>query len=127
LPYHSAQISFQKEGQTFHFHSTRKGNANTPISFKGKYAPVSEIYFPKKGTVDHWLTERYCLYSSSDGVNIYCGEIHHRPWPLQKAAIEIVRNTLFTAFHFDLSEVKPIAHFSTGVDSLMWNIKKEFS
>ncbi|MFC6602234.1 YqjF family protein [Ectobacillus funiculus] len=127
LPYHSAQISFQKEGQTFHFHSTRKGNANTPISFKGKYAPVSEIYFPKKGTVDHWLTERYCLYSSNDGVNIYCGEIHHRPWPLQKAAIEIVRNTLFTAFHFDLSEVKPIAHFSTGVDSLMWNIKKEFS
>lgn len=124
LPYHSAQISIRKEGKTFHCHSIRKGNANTPILFEGKYVPVSEVFFPKEGTLEHWLTERYCLYSSNNGVNIYCGEIHHQPWPLQKAKIEIVRNTLFTPFHFDLSEVKPIAHYSTGVDSLMWNIKK---
>lgn len=124
LPYHSSQIFFQKEEQKFHCHSIRKGNENTPISFKGKYAPVSEVYFPKEGTLDHWLIERYCLYSSNNGINIYCGDIHHRPWPLQKAKIELVKNTLFTPFHFDLFEEKPIAHFSIGVDSLIWNIKK---
>ncbi|MGG1677746.1 YqjF family protein [Neobacillus sp. NRS-1170] len=124
LPYYSSEISFQKEGQSFQCQSVRKGNANTIISFKGKYFPVSEVYFPKEGTLDHWLTERYCLYSSTNGVNIYCGEIHHQPWPLQKAEIEIVNNTLFTPFHFDLSEVKPTAYFSEGVDSLIWNIKK---
>ncbi|QJX81113.1 YqjF family protein [Priestia megaterium] len=124
LPYHSAQISFRKEGQTFYCQSTRKGNTNSPISFKGKYAPVSEVYFSKEGTLDHWLTERYCLYSSNNGANIYSGEILHQPWPLQKAEIEIFRNNLFIPFHFNLSEVEPIAHFSIGVDSLIFNIKK---
>ncbi|MGG1398021.1 DUF2071 domain-containing protein [Bacillus salipaludis] len=124
LPYYSAQVSFRKEGQSFHIHSSRNGNFNTPITFKGKYVPVSEVYFPKEGTLDHWLTERYCLYSSNNGDNIYCGEIHHLPWPLQKAEMEIFRNTLLSPFHFDISEVDPIVHFSTGVESLMWNIKK---
>ncbi|MFC4619557.1 YqjF family protein [Camelliibacillus cellulosilyticus] len=124
LPYHSAQISFRKEGRIFHCHSIRKGIGNNSISFEGKYAPVSEVYLSKKGTLDHWLTERYCLFSSKNKVGIYCGEIHHQPWPLQKAEIEVVKNTLFTPFHFDLSEVRPIAYFSTGVDSLMWNIRK---
>ncbi len=124
LPYYSAQISFQKEGQTFQYQSIRKGKTNTPIIFNGKYVPLSEVYFAKKGTLDHWLTERYCLYSTDNGVNIYCGEIHHRPWPLQKAEAEICTNTLFSPFNFDLTEVKPIFHFSKGVDTLIWNIKK---
>ncbi|KKI92857.1 hypothetical protein WQ54_06630 [Bacillus sp. SA1-12] len=124
LPYHSAEISFRKEGQTFHCQSRRKGYEHTPIVFKSKYVPISGVYFPKEGTLDHWLTERYCLFSSHNGINIYCGEIHHRPWPLQKAEIELGINTLFTPYQFDLSGVNPIAHFSTGVDSLMWNIKK---
>lgn len=124
LPYHSAKISFGKQGQTFYCHSIRKENGNTPVSFKGQYGPISEVYYPKEGTLDHWFTERYCLYSSNNGVNIYCGEIHHRPWPLQKAEIEVDKNTLFTSYQFDLSEIKPLAHFSTGVDSLMWNIKR---
>ncbi|MBS4174515.1 DUF2071 domain-containing protein [Bacillus sp. FJAT-49736] len=124
LPYKSAQISLRKEKQTYSFQSIRKGNENPSISFKGEFGPVSEVYYAKEGTLDHWLTERYCLYSSNNVGNIYCGEIHHRPWPLQKAEIEMVRNTLFIPFNLDFPKVKPIAHFSTGVDSLMWNIKK---
>ncbi|AIE61245.1 YqjF family protein [Bacillus methanolicus] len=124
LPYYSAQISFQKKGQTFHCKSIRKGKTNTPIIFNGNYVPLSEVYFAKEGTLDHWLTERYCLYSTDNGANIYCGEIHHRPWPLQKAETEICTNTLFSPFHFDFTEVKPISHFSKGVDALIWNIKK---
>ncbi|MGV3467279.1 MAG: YqjF family protein [Heyndrickxia sp.] len=124
LPYHSAQIFYQKEGQNFNFHSIRKDNESPSIYLKGQYSPISEVYYAKEGTLDHWLTERYCLYSSNNVASIYCGDIHHQPWPLQKAEIDLVRNTLFTPFNFDFSKVKPIAHFSTGLDSLMWNIKK---
>ncbi|MGG2091983.1 DUF2071 domain-containing protein [Bacillus sp. S13(2024)] len=124
LPYYSAQISFQKEGQTFHCQSMRKEKTNTPITFNGKYVPLSEIYFAKKETLDYWLTERYCFYSTDNKSNIYCSEIHHLPWPLQKVETEIYMNTLFSPFHFDFTEIKPIYHFSKGVDSLIWNIKK---
>lgn len=124
LSYHPAQISIQKEGQTFHYESIRKGKTNTPITCKGTYTPLSDVYFPEKGTLDHWLTERYCLYSTDNKANIYCGEIHHRPWPLQKAETEICMNTLFSPFNFDLTGIKPISHFSKGIDTLIWNIQK---
>ena len=115
---------FEKKDKPFIVKVFVKGRTNPPISFQAKYTPISEVYFPKEGTLDHWLTERYCLYSTNNGVNIYCGEIHHRPWPLQKVEAEISRNTLFTPFKIDLTEVQPIYHFSKGVDTFIWNIKK---
>jgi uncharacterized protein YqjF (DUF2071 family) len=124
LPYHPAQISFQKEGHTIHCQSRRKGKINSKITFNGKFCPLPDVYFTKSTTLEHWLTERYCFYSSDNRGNIYCGEIHHRPWPLQKVKVEIGTNTLFSPFHFDFTDVKPISHFSKGVDSLLWNIKK---
>ena len=52
LPYQSAQVSFQKEGQTFQCQSIRKGKTKIPIAFKGKYAPLSEVYV--KATATTW-------------------------------------------------------------------------
>lgn len=123
LPYHPADISIQKRGQTFYYESIRKGKNSSLVS-KGTYTPVSDIFFPKEGTLDHWLTERYCLYSTNHRDNIYCGEIHHRPWPLQKVETELSRHTLFKPFHIDVSDVQPIYHFSEGLDTLFWNIRK---
>jgi uncharacterized protein YqjF (DUF2071 family) len=127
LPYSFARIRFQKEEQTFHFESIRKWTANSPIKFKGEFIPLPEVYYAQKRMLDHWFIERYCLFSSDKRGNIYCGDIHHCPWPLQKVMTNIKENTLFSPFHFDLTKIKPISHFSRGVDTLFWNIKKEYS
>ncbi|KAA9031579.1 YqjF family protein [Niallia endozanthoxylica] len=124
LPYKKASILFQKDGETCICQSVRKGTIDPSISFGVKYEPTSELYFPKEGTLDYWLTERYCLFSTNNGSNIYSGEIHHQPWPLQKAEAEISKNTLFTPFKMEGVEGKPIYHFSKGLDTLFWNIKK---
>ncbi|MFD0770574.1 YqjF family protein [Bacillus sp. CGMCC 1.60114] len=124
LPYYPAQISFQNEDKTIHCQSIRKGKINTQIAFNGSFIPSPEVNFANTGTIDHWLTERYCLYSADKRGNIYCGEIHHSPWPLQKIETEIGMNTLFSPFHSGLSKEKPISHFSKGIDSLIWNIKR---
>ncbi|WP_338787239.1 DUF2071 domain-containing protein [Metabacillus sp. FJAT-53654] len=124
LPYYPARMSFQNEGKTIHFQSIRKSTTNAQITFSGSFRPSQEVNFANTGTLDHWLTERYCLYSFDNRGNTYCGEIHHPPWPLQKAETQIGMNTLFSPFNIDLSNVKPIAHFSKGFDSLIWNIRK---
>lgn len=124
LPYKAAQISLQNEDPTFFCQSQRNGKSNVPIGFQAKYIPLSRVYLSQKEMFDHWLTERYCFFSTDKRGNIYCGEIHHQQWPLQKVEIEIRRNSLFTPFQFDLSEEKTIAHFSKGLDSLFWNIKR---
>ncbi|MBS4188956.1 DUF2071 domain-containing protein [Bacillus sp. FJAT-49705] len=126
LPYHSANISIKQKDLSFHFESIRKKSKIYPILCKGTFSPLPEVYFPKEGTLDHWLTERYCLFSTNNKGRIFCGEIHHRPWPLQKANSEIYKNNLFSPFKIDLSGVQPISHFSKGVDSLIWNIRKAY-
>lgn len=125
LPYQRTNISYQQEGETFYFESARKSTAvDSPISIQIKYTPLSEVYFPKEGTLDHWLTERYCLFSSNKKGNIFCGEIHHQPWPIQNVKAEINRNTLYTPFKKDNTNLQPLYHFSKGVDTLFWNIKR---
>lgn len=123
LPYHPAKTSIYKEEQSYHCESIRKGSTIKPITLKGKYKPISGVFFPQEGTLDHWLTERYCLYSMKKN-HIYCGEIHHRPWPLQKVETEISQNTMFSTFQWNLSDAPPISHYSKGVDTLIWNIKR---
>ena len=48
LPYQKASISFQKEGQTFHCQSVRKGKTNPPISFQVKYTPCIGSVFSER-------------------------------------------------------------------------------
>ncbi|MBW8348799.1 DUF2071 domain-containing protein [Bacillus sp. IITD106] len=122
VPYHPAKISIQKKKQSYQFESIR--NRNNQIICKGSYTPLSGIYYPENMTLDHWLTERYCFFSNDIKSNIYCLDIHHTPWPLQKAVSDIYTNKLFSPFHFDLTDGTPIFHYSKGVDALVWNIKK---
>ena len=35
----------------------------TDAEFAGEYGPASPPYGAKPGTLEHWLTERYCLYA----------------------------------------------------------------
>ncbi|MCM3568556.1 YqjF family protein [Neobacillus mesonae] len=121
LPYRAADISCRQHDGAFYYESIRKKSPS--VTFKGSYAPSSEVYFSKQGVIDHWLTERYCLYSTDNRKNLYCGEIHHNPWPLQLADSEI-HHTLFSPFQLEPRENKAICHFSKGVDTLFWNIKK---
>ena len=41
------------------------------------------------GTLEHFLTERYCLYTMTRSGEPRRLEIHHKPWPLQTAEAQI--------------------------------------
>lgn len=120
LPYHSADLSIQQKGNAIFYESIRK---NSPVRFEGSCMPKKEMFYPDKGTLDYFLTEKYCFYTTNNHTDIFHGDIHHRPWPLNRAEVHIGRNTLFSPLNLDFSEQAPVAHFSKGVDSLMWNVK----
>lgn len=124
LPYHPAHIAIQQKEQTYHFESNRKSNVNNLICCKGMYTPLRDVFVPEEGTLEYFLTERYCFFSTNNASNIYCLDIHHQPWQLQQAEIEIHFHSLFLTFHIDVSKASPICHFSIGTESLIWNIKK---
>ena len=70
------------------------------------------------GTLDHFLIERFCLYSVAPSGTLVRSEIHHAPWPLQPAEAELEANT-YTPAGLLLSP-DPHVRFSARQDILAW-------
>ncbi|WP_221030506.1 YqjF family protein [Actomonas aquatica] len=117
LPYHHARIDFFETSQGFAFHSTRLGGR---VRFSGIFRATGDSFIADPGSFEHWATERYCLYTRNGRGEIVRAEVHHPPWPLQEATIEIQHNDLFTAAGLTPPKEPPRCHFSTGVDVIAY-------
>ena len=71
------------------------------------------------GSIEHFLSERYCLYSTT-GNRVYRANIHHLPWPLQDADYEIEENSMARAAGLQLPEKPELANFSRELKVLVW-------
>jgi uncharacterized protein YqjF (DUF2071 family) len=91
--------------------------------FKGTYRPTSAAARSKPGSVEHFLTERYRLYSVHEN-SVYAADIHHIPWQLQTAEAEVTRNSMAAAAGIVLPRSKPLLHFSKRTDVLVWPIRR---
>ena len=115
LPYFYARMRVRPEKDCVRYDSFRSRNAE----FGGMYRPVGSVQLRQPGTLEHWLTERYCLYTVFRG-SLFRAEIHHAPWPLQDAEAEISANTMAAAAGIQLPEVPPLLHFSKRLEVLIW-------
>lgn len=122
LPYYDARMGVQVEGNIVGYDSVRTHKNASPAEFRGGYCSTSPIYYSASGTLDHWLTERYALYGALKPGQIVYGEIHHLPWPLQRAEIELHTNTMTRALGFDLTSTKPLCHFARYQEVVAWPI-----
>jgi len=127
LPYFYARMWFQTEnggeyGTREVKYSSMRFRA-PHAEFKGAYRPISQSSTSKPGTVEHFLTERYRLYSVHEG-RVYAADIHHVPWQLQTAEAEITRNSMAAAARIALPQSKPLLHFSKRMDVLVWPIRR---
>jgi uncharacterized protein YqjF (DUF2071 family) len=120
LPYFHAEMRSEDTGEEISYRSRRK---NGDAEFQGRYHPVNSVALRDKGTLEHWLTERYCLYAAVRR-KVYRGEIHHLPWPLQDASAEITVNTMAAAAGITLPDTKPLLHFAKRLDVLIWLLRR---
>lgn len=121
LPYFNARMQMRSDGEWLDYHSRRTHRGAPPAEFAGRYRPVGEVYHAKRGALEHWLTERYCLYTVARG-QVYRGEIHHSPWPLQKAEAKIEMNTMAGAHGLTLPAIPPLLHFVRRIETVEWAI-----
>lgn len=115
LPYVRARMSCRREGTRVHYRSERPG-----ASFAASYSPVSEVRRPPTGSLEHWLTERYCLYARDRNGAIWRNDVHHAPWPLQTGAADISLNTMLRHHGLEVSG-PPLLHFADRVDVVAWS------
>jgi uncharacterized protein YqjF (DUF2071 family) len=122
LPYFRADMTTRDDGRRIHYRSQRRTRANEPrVTFKGSYWPTSEPFRSEPGTLEHFLTERYCLYAQARDGTILRANVHHRPWPLQTAAAELEVNTVGEAQGIELRGAPARLHFSRQLDVVVWS------
>lgn len=119
LPYFRAEMSLRDDGREIRYESERSG-----AKFSAVYGPTGEPYGAARGTLEHWLTERYCLYARAPDGSLWRNDVHHAPWPLQPARAELRDNTM-PAFHgLTVSGPPQLLHFARHLDVVVWNAER---
>lgn len=80
----------------------------------------------RPGTLEHFLTERYWLFTRRRG-RILAGRVHHEPWPLRSAVVERIEQTVTLAAGISddaIAGQTPVALASERVDVLGWNLRR---
>ena len=120
LPYHQARASYERRGLFLHWRSSRIG-AERPYVLEASFRGEGDPAPPRAGSLEHFLTERYCLYTEDRGA-LYRADIHHRPWPLERAELELDLTTM-TPDGIDLPAAPPVAHVAARQDVVLWPLE----
>jgi uncharacterized protein YqjF (DUF2071 family) len=109
LPYRHARI--EAGGDSFRADTEGGG------SFRARYHGVGMPAPATPATLEHFLTERYCLYA---GEGKFRADIHHTPWPLQTAEAEVEHRGIAPV---EL-EGEPICHYARRLDVVIWSLER---
>lgn len=123
LPYHWAEMHLeQRSDREFFFYSRRRLSPH-PVVFKVRYrglGPTRKTAEISSGSLEYFLTERYCLFTCNRRGETIRANIHHVPSPLEEAEAEIEQNDLAAATGIELPAEKPVLHYSRRLAVYIW-------
>jgi uncharacterized protein YqjF (DUF2071 family) len=117
LPYFHARMSATRRGEWIDYECARTPAAGRV--FSGSYRPSGPVFHAEPGSLEWFLTERYCLYTTNRRGALYRAEAHHGLWPLQPVEAEI---GLASISPLELSG-DPVCHFSKRQDAVLWPLE----
>jgi uncharacterized protein YqjF (DUF2071 family) len=119
LPYYSASMRVAPTAEGIDYASRRSGDGAAVLS--ASYGPTGPSFLAPKGSLEYFLTERYCLYNLDRRGAPYRLDIHHRPWPLQPTHARIDENTMAAVHGITLPARPPLVHFAKRLDVVAWS------
>ena len=127
LNYYRARIQMNRRGEAIEFHSRRTQRGVPGAEFEASYRPCGPAFRARRGSLEAWLTERYCYYTGpryAEGGRLYRCEIHHPPWRLQMAQASISCNTMALSHGIDLPATEPLLHYARKMQALIWPLRR---
>lgn len=118
LPYFQAAIEIREDSKGFNYSSVRQEKS---LTFRARYRPTSDVFASSPGSLEAFLTERYCLYAQDPQGRLLRTEVHHAQWPLQHAAAEIEQTDLHLPFNLPIQGPPETLHFSKHLDVIVWS------
>jgi uncharacterized protein YqjF (DUF2071 family) len=119
MPYFAADVEASREGDRFQV-GCRADEDVGAAEWEAAYRPTSEARELAEGTLDHWLLERWAMFTADRSGAVHVTEIHRLPWLVREVEAEIRRNTLAASLGLDLPPDDALLHFSDGADVLIW-------
>ncbi|MGB7555605.1 MAG: DUF2071 domain-containing protein [Candidatus Korobacteraceae bacterium] len=119
LPYWRASMKVKGRGGPKLEYVSKRQHGPKPAELHCSYGPASEMFHARPGSIEHFLTERYCLYAFSRK-RLYRGEIHHLPWNLQLATFDVEQNTMAQPAGIQLPPQPELVHFARELKVLFW-------
>ncbi|WP_271755134.1 YqjF family protein [Cohnella sp. JJ-181] len=125
LPYMNAGMDVAEQGGTIRYRSKREDRRGGPAAFHAAYrAESNRLLHAAPGSLLHWLTERYCLYTTGKSGELLTVDIHHRPWPLREASLSVAVNTMTDPLGIRLPGDAQLLTYTDRLDVLFWPLRK---
>jgi uncharacterized protein len=124
LPYHWARMSVRARGEREFSYESDRLLSPKPVRFRAHYRGLGQMRMleqSRPGTIEYFLTERYCLFTVDHSGQLLRGDIHHEPWPLEAAEAEIELNDLPGAHGIELPDTPPLLHYSRELAVYIWS------
>jgi hypothetical protein len=123
LPYYWAEMQMeQRTEREFSFFSRRRF-ADKQVIFKARYrglGPSPRLTDIRPGTLEYFLMERYCLFSSNQAGEPIRANLHHVSWSLEEAEAEIEQNDLAEVLGLRLPNQEPVLHYTRRLAVYVW-------
>jgi uncharacterized protein len=147
LPYFNAEMDLTQQGNTIEYSSRRTDQLNYGEFYKAETAGIPGAANPErfqklpraaleaswnigeplpqssKGSIEFFLTERYCLYSLHRN-RLYRSRIFHEPWRLQSATLNARQSTQIESLGIELPPDAPLLHYAESIAVDIWPLKK---
>lgn len=127
LPYFNAEMSLaqqgRQQGSRIEYASTRHDARGAPAELRAAWTIGEPLAQSQPGSIEFFLTERYCLYSYHRE-QLYRSRIFHEPWPLQSATLDSYQSTMITSLGVAEPAGGPLLHYAESIGVDIWPLKK---
>ena len=121
LAYYNSEIKLEQDGKVIDYASRRTDDP--PAAFEASWETGDTLPFSHPGSLEFFLTERYCLYSEDNG-KLFRSRIHHQPWPLQKAELISFESSMIESQGLPSPKGEPLLHYCEKLSVEIWSLEK---
>lgn len=122
LPYFNADLDLKQTDQTIDYSSKR--TEEPAAMFRARWHIGDALPAAEHGSLEFFLTERYCLFSEKEG-QLYRSRIFHDPWPLQTATVESHESTMISSLGLPEPTGEALLHYAEAIHVDIWSLEKQ--
>jgi uncharacterized protein YqjF (DUF2071 family) len=112
LPYYHAKMHLDIGADRIAYSSQRFSSSTGRAFFRGTYGWGDALPRSTPGSLVHFLTERYCLYSRSRTGAVHRARVWHDPWSLHTGRVFDFESDLLEVAGVPMPKGEPLLHYA---------------